>query len=88
MDINEDFKTCDLYVAASLQASGFRMSKHTQDRGRVYFHYKDDQKMVSRISQDYLSNRLEVDALSLVNNIRSLKSLCAEIKKNDRGYRG
>lgn len=78
----DEFKTCDLYLAASIQASGYKMTKHTQDRERVYFHYDNNGDLVSRVTQEYLAHRLEVDALLLVDNIRSLKSLCAEIKKS------
>jgi len=79
----DEYKTCDLYLAASIQASGYKMTKNTQERERVYFHYDNNGDLVSRVTQEYLAHRLEVDALALVDNIRSLKSLCAEIKRGN-----
>lgn len=78
----EDYATCDLYMAAALQASGLKMKGHSVDREKVYFHYEDNTGLVSRITQEYLARQLEIDALTLVDNVRSLKSFCAQLKRD------
>lgn len=82
-----EYKTCDLYLAATIQAAGIKMIRHAQEDGRVYFYYQDEQEIVSKITQEFYSHLLEIDALALVENIKSLKTLCSEIKRDKRGGR-
>jgi hypothetical protein len=75
----DEYKTCDMYQAASLMAAGCKMSRYTAERGRVYFHLDNRAGLVSGLVREYLAHRLQVDALSLVDHARSLKSLCGEL---------
>jgi hypothetical protein len=82
---SEEFKTCDMYQAASLMAAGCYISRYTTERGRVYFHLDNRAGLVAGLVREYLAHRLQVDALSLVDNARSLKSLCGELTGSHRG---
>lgn len=85
---NEEIRTCDLYQAAVLKTAGCKQKKHVIDKGRIYFYFENlGGELPQRIIEEYLSHNLEVDALSLVDNVRALKSLCAEVlsaSKNPR----
>lgn len=74
-----EFKTCDMYLAASLAASGCKLSKYTSEFGRVYFHIDGKSGDIPTLTKEYLARRLTVDALTLVDNVKSLKSLCGEL---------
>ena len=90
-DDTEETSTCDLYQAASVITAGCRMKRFTLDRGRVYFHFDNSGDLVQRLIREYLSHSLDVDSLSMVDNIRALKSLCAEVlnpRNNGRQNRG
>jgi DNA primase large subunit len=86
----EESRTCDLYQAASLVTAGCKMKRYTLDRGRVYFHFDNNGGLVQRLIREYLSHSLDVNALSMVDNIRALKSLCAEVlnSRNTRTNKG
>jgi hypothetical protein len=84
-DQTDEVKTCDMYLAASLMAAGCKMTRNTIDRGRVFFHMDNRTGLVPNLIKEYLARRLEVDALTLVDQARSLKSLCGELTGNKRG---
>lgn len=73
--------TCDLYLAACLVTAHVKFSNTSVLNSRVYFHFNNDEGMVDRIKREYLARQLQIDALSYSDNIKSLKSYCAEILK-------
>lgn len=75
----EEYRTCDMYQAASLMAAGCKLVRYSSDKGRVYFHLDNRTSLAGSLVKDYLAHQLQVDALELVDKIRSLKSLCGEI---------
>jgi hypothetical protein len=84
----EETRTCDLYQASVLKTAGCKLKRHEVDKGRIYFYFENHGgTLPQRIIQDYLSHNLEVDALSLVDNVRALKSLCAEVLNVSKGPR-
>lgn len=80
----EEYRTCDMYQAAALMSSGCKMERFTVDRNRVYFHLNNNAGLVSNLIKDLLAHKLDVDALTLIDNVRSLKSLCGEVIGNLR----
>jgi hypothetical protein len=80
-----DVQLCDLYLASCLVSAGVKMLKTSIVNNRVYFHFDRENEMLTRIKQDYLARNLQIDALTLVDNIKSFKSLCAELLNNRRG---
>lgn len=83
----EETKTCDIYQAASLMASGCKLKKHVMEKGRVYFIFDNQGDFIPDLVAKYLSRQLTIDSLTLVDNIRSLKTLCAETTNNLRHRR-
>ena len=76
-----DAKTCDLYMAAGLVTANVRYHTTSVLSGRVYFHFKNEDGSVDKVKRDYLSRMLTVDALTYSDNVKSLKSFCAELLK-------
>lgn len=82
-DSGNETKTCDLYLAACLVTAQVKFSNTSVLNNRVYFHFNNDEGMVDRIKREYLARQLQIDALSYSDNIKSLKSFCAEILKRN-----
>ena len=80
-----DVQLCDLYLASCLVTAGVKMIKTSIVSNRVYFHFDRENEMLTRVKQDYLARNLQIDALTLVDNVKSLKSLCAELLGSRRG---
>ena len=76
-----DAKTCDLYMAAGLVTANIKYYTTSVLSGRVYFHFKNEDGSLDKIKRDYLSRTLNVDALTYSDNVKSLKSFCAELLK-------
>lgn len=77
-------RTCDLYLAATMVTAGMRYEEPEVSQGRVYFSFSNDEGQVTDIRKKYLSRSLQVDALTMGDNVRSLKSLCAEMTRKGR----
>jgi hypothetical protein len=73
--------TCDLYLAACLVTTNIRYHNTSVLHGRVYFHFDNEDGAVDRVKRGYLSRSLQVDALTYSDNVKSLKSFCAEMLK-------
>ena len=80
----EELKICDMYLAASLIALGCQMLRYQVDNRRVFFFLENKEGRAQEMVQEYLARRLQVDALTLVDNVKSLKSLCGELTGRPR----
>ena len=78
---NNETRICDLYMAACLVTAQVKFHNTSVVNNRIYFHFNNDEGMVDRIKREYLARQLQIDALSFSDNIKSLKSYCAEILK-------
>lgn len=76
-------RTCDLYLAASLVTAGLRYDSADVSQGRVYFTFSNEEGQVAELRRKYLSRSLVVDALTMGDNVKSLKSLCVELTRRD-----
>jgi hypothetical protein len=83
---SKNYKTCDMYMTASLRSAGCELEEYRLSNGRVYFTlvYKGTGG-VQGLVDCYLSGKLSVDALTLVNHVKALKTLCGEVTGNSRG---
>ena len=77
-------KTCDLYLASFLVTAGCKTVKNQTDNRRVYFYFDNKDGMVDRLKTDYMTRNAMVNALSYADNVKALKSLCAELMNNSR----
>ena len=80
----DDFSLCDMYLAAALVVAGLPMVNTTVLSNRVYFHFNKNDELISRIKHDFLARPLPIDALTYSDQLKSLKSLCAEILHTSR----
>jgi hypothetical protein len=82
-DGSEDhlFMTCDLYLAAFLQASGCKIVKNSTERKRVDFYFDDKDGLVTRLKDEYMIRGAQINAATYSDNIKSLKSWCADLMK-------
>lgn len=83
-EAQEDVTLCDLYLAAALNTAGIKHSQTSVVSKRVYFHFPKDDGLLTRIRREYMSRTLQIDALSFADQIKSLKSLCAELTGSSR----
>lgn len=70
--LKKSYQSGDLYLAAALAACGFPPESSPQD-SRVVFSWYDPS--IPDLARSYYEKRLTVDACSLSNEIRQLKSL-------------
>ena len=77
----KDDKTCDLYLAAGLVTANVKYHTTSVLSGRVYFHFNNEDGVVDKVRREYLSRSCQVDALTYSDNVKSLKSFCAELLK-------
>jgi len=84
-DGEEGYQTCDLYLAAFFLSAGCKMAKSARDpkTRRVYFIFEKSQIM-QELKVKYFGREAKVDALTLADNIKSLKSLCHNILNSSR----
>lgn len=80
MGNEENYSTCDLYLAAFFQSAGCKMGESLRDKKskRVYFQFENN-PLLSELRMKYYSREAKVDAQTLADNIKSLKSLCHNI---------
>ena len=83
-EAQQSVRTCDLYMAASLVTAGLRYADPEVTQGRVYFSFANTDNQVTDLRKKYLSRSLQVDALTMGDNVRSLKSRCAELTRKER----
>ncbi len=78
---NFDYRTCDLYKAAFLLSAGCKMNDQFRDKAskRVYFVFENSD-MMSDLEMKYFKRDAKVDALTFGDNVKSLKSLCHNVK--------
>lgn len=71
------FSTCDLYLASFFLSAGCKMVESSRDikTRRVYFIFEKN-PLMQELKVKYFSRAANVDALTLADNIKSLKSLC------------
>jgi hypothetical protein len=74
----DGIKTCDLYLAAFLITASCKLKDTVRDLRKVYFIFENTD-IIDQLKMDYLTRKASVDALSYADNIKSLKSLCANI---------
>jgi len=75
------YNTCDLYKAAFLLSAGCKMADQFRDKqsNRVYFVFEKNE-IVSDLEMRYFKRDAKVDALTYGDNVKSLKSLCHNVK--------
>lgn len=78
---NDGTRTCDLYLAAFLQTAKCQMKDTFRDNRKVYFIFETTE-ILNQLKMDYLTRQAPIDALTYADNIKSLKSLCAQIMNN------
>ena len=78
----EGYKTCDLYLAAFLSSAGCLIKQTNRDEKKVFFFFEEN-VLVEKLKGDYYLRQAKIDALTYADNIKSLKSLCASIIKNE-----
>ena len=70
----EGYQTCDLYFAAFLATAKCPIINTSRDRNKVYFLFEYNE-IILKLKSAYFLWQVELDALSYVENINSLKSL-------------
>jgi hypothetical protein len=77
-----EYTTCDLYKAAFFASAGCKMQDQFRDKTskRVYFVFEKTEIM-SDLEMRYFKRDAKVDALTFGDNVKSLKSLCHNVKK-------
>lgn len=70
----------DMYIAAYLQAKGFKFEHNTDTRGRVYFHFPEEcRKIVSECVSSSGVNENNINASKLISSIKELKTFVKNI---------
>lgn len=79
---DSSYNTCDLYKAAFLLSAGCKMTDQFRDKksNRVYFVFERSD-IISDMEMKYFKRDAKVDALTYGDNVKSLKSLCHNVKK-------
>jgi len=79
---DNEYHTCDLYKAAFFLAAGCKMVDQFRDKvsSRVYFMFEQND-IISDLEMRYFKRDAKVDALTFGDNVKSLKSLCHNVKK-------
>lgn len=72
--VEKEYKTCDLYFAAYLQAAGCEMRRTSKDGSRLFFVFIDNGN-VDLLKIDYFGRKGKVVALDYADRIQSLKAL-------------
>lgn len=80
--------TCDLYMAAFLNAAGCKIVKHSTENHRVDFFFDNKDGLAARLKDEYLTRSAQINALTYADNVKSLKSWCADIMKQKGPRRG
>ena len=77
------YRTCDLYLAAFFVSAGCKLAQSSRDpeTRRVYFVFEKN-SIMQELKLKYFSREAKIDALTLADNIKSLKSLCHNILNN------
>jgi hypothetical protein len=75
MSVRKDFRTCDLYFAAFLKATGIPFLKSAKVGRKTYFVFENPENM-RELRDGYFSGTANVSALRHANEIRNLKRLC------------
>ena len=75
MSAYKDFRTADLYFAAYLKAAGVVFVEALKSGSKTYFVFESRDDM-RELQNGYFSGRAEVSALTLTNEVRTLKRLC------------
>jgi len=70
-----DYRTSDLYFAAYLKAIDIPFMEAVRQGSKTYFVFANQGDMRER-KNDYFSGRAQVSALTLTNEVRTLKRLC------------
>lgn len=86
-DSDDGYRTCDLYLAAFFISAGCKMTKPQRDENsrRVYFVFEKN-PLMNDLKLKYFSREAQVDAMTMADNVKSLKSLChTVIGENRRG---
>ena len=80
--VNDAFRTRDLYFAAALVTAGCRMLRVVPDgdNGRMAWVFKADEPLAQLIDE-YWTRQLEVDALTLGEQIRNLKAQIFAVRR-------
>lgn len=75
MSVQKDFRTCDLYFAAFLKASGIAFLQSSKVGKKTYFVFESPDNM-RELRDGYFGGVAKVSALTHANEIRNLKRLC------------
>lgn len=78
----DGYKTCDLYLAALFATSGCKIKNTSLEQKKVYFCFENNE-IIEKLKSSYFLRQCSVDALTYADNIKSLKSLCANIIGNE-----
>lgn len=80
--IEDGVKTCDLYLAAFFVSVDCPIKATSKEGKKVYFSF-GNAEMVEKLRTAYYTRQAKVHAVTYADNIKSLKSLCASIIKQE-----
>ncbi len=73
---SESFSSTDVYLTAALSAAGKHHDNVTTESGRLTFHWTVNPSEARILADEYYKKMLNVDARTMSDEIRSLKTLC------------
>lgn len=80
---DDGYMTCDLYLSAFLATVSCPVERTTVDghmHKKVYFCFKN-KEIIEKLKSSYYLRQAKVDALTYADNVKSMKSLCASLIK-------
>lgn len=78
LDIEQEFETHDIYLAAYLKISGCEMVRRRRQGPRVYFVFRNLGGSVMEMREAYYSGKGQVAANTFAQEIMNMKQLCFE----------
>jgi hypothetical protein len=78
LDIEQEFETHDIYLAAYLKISGCEMVRRRRQGPRVYFVFRNLAGSVMEMREAYYSGKGQVAANTFAQEIMNMKQLCFE----------
>ena len=79
MNININYETKDLYLAAYLIATGHMLKNHTKCDGETYFIFEDNGEIQNEVNK-FISRKALVEPVAFSQAMKSLKSVIYAIK--------
>ncbi len=79
MNINNNYETKDLGIAAYLIAIGHSLKNHSKCDGETYFIFDNDSQIQNEVNK-FISRKALVEPVAFSQALRSLKSVIYAIK--------